>query len=99
MIVNITSGLGQMHRIGASYIHYGPAKAAQNAMSKQLAGAMRGEGVVMAMHPGWVQTDMGGGGAPVAPDESAAGILDVIERASPSDNGRFYDYAGSEMEW
>jgi NAD(P)-dependent dehydrogenase (short-subunit alcohol dehydrogenase family) len=99
VILNISSGLGQMQRVGASYIHYGPAKAAQNAMTRQLAGALRGKGVVMAINPGWVQTDMGGGGAPVSPPRSANGILDIAERADQNDNGRFYDLSGEEMEW
>jgi NAD(P)-dependent dehydrogenase (short-subunit alcohol dehydrogenase family) len=54
---------------------------------------------VIAMHPGWVRTDMGGPNAYLSTAESAAGILKVIEGLSPSDNGKFFTWDGGEYPW
>lgn len=51
------------------------------------------------MHPGWVQTDMGGPGATVAVQESVAGMLKVIATLKPSDSGSFHSYDGREIAW
>jgi hypothetical protein len=46
-----------------------------------------------------VATDMGGAGAPVSVDESAAGIVAVIEKQAGSHGHRFLDYTGKELAW
>ena len=51
------------------------------------------------MHPGWVQTDMGGRGAPLTVEASIAGILDVIDGLAPEQSGKFYDFTGSTVPW
>ena len=52
---------------------------------------------VIALHPGWVQTDMGGEQAPLQPPESIAGMRRVI--AGASESGRFIDYSGKQIAW
>ena len=52
-----------------------------------------------AIHPGWVQTNMGGESAPVSPEVSAHGIWKVIEELIPSDSGCFKDYQGRKLPW
>ena len=53
-------------------------------------------GVTMvALHPGWVQTDMGGASAPVTVTESAAGLRATLAALTPSDRGRFLNYDGT----
>jgi len=49
--------------------------------------------------PGWVKTDMGGAGATLEPEESARGLLAVIDGLTPEDAGRFLRYDGSEVPW
>jgi NAD(P)-dependent dehydrogenase (short-subunit alcohol dehydrogenase family) len=53
----------------------------------------------LVIHPGWVQTDMGGANAPTSVEKSARGILRVIEKASPRDSGDFLDYEGDRLPW
>lgn len=54
---------------------------------------------IIAMHPGWVRTDMGGPNAHLSPKESAAGILTVTDRLRPEDNGKFFTWEGIEHPW
>ena len=51
------------------------------------------------LHPGWVQTRMGGDNAPVTPQESISGMRQVIERLTPADSGAFLDYRGDRVPW
>ncbi|MEM7002243.1 MAG: SDR family oxidoreductase [Pseudomonadota bacterium] len=51
------------------------------------------------MHPGWVQTDMGGPQADITAEESAAGIRDVINSMTKSDSGKFYKWNGDIHPW
>ncbi len=51
------------------------------------------------MHPGWVQTDMGGPGATVAVQDSVSGMMKVIATLTPADSGSFYSYDGKKIAW
>ena len=53
----------------------------------------------VAFHPGWVQTDMGGPGADISPQDSAAGLRATLARATKADNGRFLNYDGTPIPW
>ncbi|MBE2232554.1 MAG: SDR family oxidoreductase [Anaerolinea sp.] len=56
-------------------------------------------GVTMvALHPGWVQTDMGGASAPVTVTDSAAGLRATLAALTPSDRGRFLNYDGTPFD-
>jgi len=54
---------------------------------------------VLAFHPGWVRTDMGGPEAPIAPEESAAALHRSIAAATFKDTGGFLNYDGSPLPW
>ena len=100
-VANITSQLGSIaatNRFGTP--SYAISKAAQNMATAQLAAALRPRGiVVVALHPGWVQTDMGGSGATVSPQESVDGLLRVIDGLGDADSGRFLDWRGQSLPW
>jgi len=51
------------------------------------------------VHPGWVQTDMGGPEATITAAESASGLLATIDGLTLSDNGRFIAWGGDDHPW
>ena len=57
------------------------------------------EGISVALHPGWVRSDMGGANAALSPEESAAGIRATLAKLTEHDNGTFYNYDGSRLNW
>lgn len=67
---------------------------------RQFAGDLRGV-ISVAMHPGWVQTDLGNsvGPAPLSPAASARGMASVIDSLSASQTGQFIDYQGRKIQW
>lgn len=54
---------------------------------------------VLCLHPGWVQTDMGGSSAPLTVDESAKKILEIINRLDLSQSGEFISLEGSSLPY
>lgn len=100
-VANLTSQLGSIARVSRfGTPSYCAGKAAQNMLGAQLAQALSPRGiVVLQLHPGWVQTDMGGAQAPLSVRESAAGLLAVIAAATPAQSGRFLDWQGQELPW
>lgn len=99
-IINISSQMGRMEFSASDRIAYRSSKAALNKVTQALATDLQPEGVtVIAMHPGWVSTDMGGSQAPVKPNESAAGLLNVMEGLTLEDTGKFIDWDGTPRVW
>src|SRR3954470_10980776 len=90
-LVHVTSGMGSISdNSSGGYYAYRMSKAALNMMSRSLAVDLRGEGISsFVINPGWVQTDMGGSGAPVKVADSVRGILREIDRATLADSGEF----------
>jgi NAD(P)-dependent dehydrogenase (short-subunit alcohol dehydrogenase family) len=98
VVVNVTSGLGSLTRMGASSPAYSVSKAGLNALTRVFADALTRDGIaVHAVSPGWTATDMGGrGGRPVA--EGAAGIVDVVRRPGAVPSGSFLQ-DGEHVPW
>jgi NAD(P)-dependent dehydrogenase (short-subunit alcohol dehydrogenase family) len=79
---------------------YRASKAALNAVVKAISLELASRGVTaIALHPGWVKTDMGGAGADIDAGTSVAGMRAVIERAGSRVSGHFFDYTGEEIPW
>ena len=100
-IINITSQLGSIgNNSGGRYYGYRESKAALNMFTRSLAAELRADGIIcVVLHPGWVQTDMGGPNASLRPSESVAGMRKVIAGLASSDSGTFRTHAGQEMPW
>jgi NAD(P)-dependent dehydrogenase (short-subunit alcohol dehydrogenase family) len=79
---------------------YSESKAALNMFTRSLAGELKADGFIcIVIHPGWVQTDMGGAHAAVTVADSAAGIRSVIENLSAEDSGEFRTFEGQQLPW
>ena len=100
-VANISSQLGSIAAVdGFGTPSYAISKAAQNMATALLAQALAERDItVLALHPGWVQTDMGGAGAQLTPTQSVAGLLAVIDGAIVADSGRFLDHHGQPLAW
>jgi NAD(P)-dependent dehydrogenase (short-subunit alcohol dehydrogenase family) len=100
-IINITSNLGSIEtNDGGRFYGYRESKAALNMFTKTIAVELRAEGFIcIVMHPGWVQTDMGGSSAPVTVEDSASGIRNVVDTLEPNDSGTYWTHLGEQMPW
>ncbi|MFW9905082.1 MAG: SDR family oxidoreductase [Candidatus Thorarchaeota archaeon] len=100
-IANISSKMGSISlKGGSSTYSYDASKAALNMFSKSLAYYLKSERIlVLILHPGWVKTDMGTQRASIKPELSVRGMIKVIDMASLSDTGKFFDWEGNEVPW
>mgnify|MGYP001458517519 CR=1 FL=1 len=96
----LSSQLGGIANAGGGFYMYGTSKAALNMAVKSMAVDLKPRGIaVVATHPGWVQTDMGGAGADITPQASVSGLRRVFDSVGPADSGRFVRYDGVELPW
>jgi NAD(P)-dependent dehydrogenase (short-subunit alcohol dehydrogenase family) len=100
-VVSITSKMGSIsdNTSGGSYL-YRSSKTALNMVVKNLSIDLTPRGIITAvLHPGWVQTDMGGPNALITVQQSVTGMRRVIEQLTLTNSGKFYDYEGKEIPW
>lgn len=102
-IVNISSTMGSIELNsgdGWGWLSYRVSKSALNSATRCMANQLKGRQIiVVAMHPGWVQTDMGGAGADISVEKSVSGIKNVISKISLNDSGNFLTYNGKSLPW
>ena len=88
-----TSGNAALYRVS---------KAALN-MVVRCTQAEQPDVTVLAIHPGWVQTDMGGAAAPLTPEQSASSLRQtlnrILEQRDPKHRGAFLNHDGSTLSW
>lgn len=97
----VTSKMGSMgdNHSGGSYL-YRASKAALNASVRSLAIDLANEPLYcLLVHPGWVQTDMGGASALITPKQSVAGMREQITALSKDESGQFVAYDGAVIPW
>ena len=100
ILAMMSSRLGSISESSGMTLPYSTSKAALNMLVKGLAATLAARRiVVVALSPGWVRTDMGGAGAPLAPEASVGGLRKVIQGLKPADSGRFLSHDGSEIPW
>jgi NAD(P)-dependent dehydrogenase (short-subunit alcohol dehydrogenase family) len=96
----ISSRMGSIDDSSGGYIGYRASKAALNAAWRALALGWRERPVTLVLlHPGWVQTDMGGPQAPLSVEASVAGMRRVIAALPRRESGAFVDYRGAPVPW
>ena len=95
-LANLTSFYGSIagNDTGAFY-SYRASKAGVNAITKSMAIDLKDRGILaVALHPGWVATDLGGPNASIRPDESVSGMRKVLAALTESDSGKMIAYTG-----
>ncbi|GAO39978.1 putative oxidoreductase [Sphingomonas changbaiensis NBRC 104936] len=100
-MIAITSKMGSIaDNESGGAIAYRSSKAALNAAWRSLSIDWRGDDIALAMlHPGWVQTDMGGAGAAIDPTTSVSGMPATIAGLTRDRTGSFLNYDGQELPW
>ncbi|KAF4094937.1 C-signal [Onychostoma macrolepis] len=104
-VINVSSVLGSVQLNwgeGASFKSYAyrASKSALNMVTKCLAVDLEAEKILcVALHPGWVRTDMGGPMAPLSPEESISSVLSVISGLTEKHHGGYVDYTGQSLPW
>jgi NAD(P)-dependent dehydrogenase (short-subunit alcohol dehydrogenase family) len=100
IIAGITSGLASIEHSNGGWYGYRASKTALNMFIRTLAGELASKRFLcVVLSPGWVQTDMGGTGAPLSAEKSVRGMLDVLDRLTVNESGGFFDYRGKEQPW
>ena len=101
IVATVTSKMGSIadNQRGGSYI-YRSSKAAVNMVIKSLAIDLQPRGIItVLLHPGWVQTDMGGRDALISTTQSVSGMKSILNRVTHSDTGKFIAYDGQHIPW
>ena len=78
---------------------YRASKAALNSLTRSMVAKLDRPLTVLSLHPGWVRTDMGGGGADLDVETSVRGLVDVILARRGTPGSAFLDYSGAELPW
>ncbi|MCA6998981.1 SDR family oxidoreductase [Dickeya solani] len=97
----MTSRLGSLtENASAELPFYAASKAALNMLTRGLSDAVSDHQVtLLSLHPGWVQTDLGGSSAPLTIESSVSGLLQQITRYQGKGGHHFVDYAGNLLAW
>lgn len=96
-IVNLSSRMGSLANMSGGAPAYRSSKAALNALTR-VAAAENPLLRINAMHPGWVNTGMGGDGAPLSPEEGADTAIWLAKLPTDGPTGGFY-YERREIDW
>lgn len=100
-LITISSIMGSIadNTSGGNTI-YRTSKAAVNSVMRGLAADFLEQSIaVRVLHPGWVQTDMGGSNAAITPAQSVKGMRSVIDELSLKGTGTYINYDGKELPW
>ena len=99
-VVTITSQMGALSLDMPAAHAYCASKAAVNKFMRLASIDLKKDSVAVGLiHPGWVQTDMGGPRADLTPQESAEGIVAVVDQLSMDSTGGFWKWNGETHDW
>ena len=103
VIAVMTSGLGSVasdFHFGSGANLYSASKAALNKLTRGFAAVLGDRKItVLCMSPGFVRTDMGGPNAWISVEESAKGVIDVVEAKAGTGQHGFYGHDGNTVPW
>jgi len=101
VVANITSKMGSMEdNTSGNHYAYRASKAALNMITKSLSVDLSKDRIIAyAIHPGWVQTDMGGKNALITTETSVLGMMNSIATADAGLSGRMLNYDGAVIPW
>jgi NAD(P)-dependent dehydrogenase (short-subunit alcohol dehydrogenase family) len=98
-LIAISTRMGSLaDKSSGGFLAYRSSKTALN-MAWQTLALANPDLVCVPLHPGWVQTRMGGASAPVTPQQSISGMRKVIAGLTPAQSGAFLDYQGQPIPW
>lgn len=97
----ITSRMGSVADNGSGgFYGYRASKAAVNAIGKSLALDLKDRGIaVILLHPGYVATEMVGGGGDISPDAAAAQLVERLDALTLAETGSFRHAKGDALPW
>ena len=99
-ILTVSSQMGALAGSRQGSAAYRASKAAVNKLMQCLAAELEPACIIVCVaHPGWVRTDMGGGGADISPEESAAGLVALMDRITLKGTGQFFRHDGNVHPW
>lgn len=99
-IIAISSQMGALSRKREGCFAYRSSKAALNKVMQTLSAELATDNIIVCpVHPGWVQTSMGGEGAQISAKVSASGIANLIDSLKINDSGKFFTWEGEEHLW
>lgn len=99
LLINLSSDLGSCAQNTQGNMHsYRASKAAVNILNKGMSIEWP-DVICIAMAPGWCRTELGGEAAEIAPDESVAAQLDMFDKLTPDDSGRFINRFGDTVPY
>ena len=104
LAVQISSNLGSISAAvdekRSGWTAYCASKAALNMVSVLMDNELSARGLAsVALHPGWVKTDMGGEGADLERTDAVSAIIRTIDGLSPGQGRRFVRYDGEPLSW
>lgn len=101
VIINMSSILGSIseNTQGGLYA-YRMSKVALNMTTKSMSVDLKNDQILcVAMHPGWVKTELGGAHAPLDVETSCKQMVQTILNLNESHNGTFIQYDGKQLPW
>lgn len=99
VLATISSKMGSIEdNTSGGYYAYRMSKTAVNMFTKSFSVDFP-KIKTLALHPGWVQTDMGGAGATTTPQQSVTGLLRTLLEPQKYKTGSFVNFEGDILPW
>lgn len=100
-IINMSSILGSISENAQGGLYaYRMSKVALNMTTKSMSADLKTDQILcVAMHPGWVKTELGGAHAPMDVETSCKQMVQTVLDLNESHNGTFIQYDGKQLPW